>query len=40
MKKFFASAVLFAAALFTANAQQLQTGDTFEYTNSEGVVKT
>ena len=40
MKKFFASAVLFAAALFTVNAQQLQTGDTFEYTNSEGVVKT
>ena len=40
MKKFFASAVLFAAALFTANAQQLQTGDTFEFTNAEGVVKT
>ena len=40
MKKFFTSVVLFATAMFAANAQQLQTGDTFEYTNSEGVVKT
>ena len=40
MKKFFTSAVLLAAALFTANAQQLQTGDQFTYTNAEGVEKT
>ena len=40
MKKFFTSAVLLAAALFTANAQQLQTGDTFTYTNADGVEKT
>jgi hypothetical protein len=40
MKKFFTSAVLLAAALFTANAQQLQTGDTFTYTDIDGVEKT
>ena len=40
MKKFFTSAVLLAAALFTANAQQLQTGDSFEFTNADGVTKT
>ena len=40
MKKFFTSVVLFATAMFAANAQQLQTGDSFEYTNTEGVTKT
>ena len=40
MKKFFTSVVLFATAMFAANAQQLQTGDTFEFTNTEGVTKT
>ena len=39
MKKFFTSVVLFATAMFAANAQQLQTGDTFEYTNADGVTK-
>ena len=40
MKKILTSVVLFAAGLFAANAQQLQTGDTFTYTNADGVVKT
>lgn len=40
MKKFFTSVVLFATAMFAANAQQLQTGDTFTYTNADGVEKT
>ena len=40
MKKFLTSVVLFAAGLFAVNAQQLQTGDTFTYTNADGVVKT
>ena len=40
MKKFFTSVVLLAAALFTANAQQLKTGDSFEFTNADGVTKT
>ena len=37
MKKFFTSVVLFATAMFAANAQQLQTGDTFTFTNADGV---
>ena len=40
MKKILTSVVLFAAGLFAANAQQLKTGDTFEYTNADGVLKT
>ena len=40
MKKILTSVVLFAAGLFAANAQQLQTGDTFTYTNADGVEKT
>ena len=40
MKKILTSVVLFAAGLFAVNAQQLKTGDTFEYTNADGVVKT
>ena len=40
MKKILTSVVLFASGLFAANAQQLQTGDTFTYTNADGVVKT
>ena len=40
MKKFLTSVVLFAAGLFAVNAQQLKTGDTFEYTNADGVLKT
>lgn len=40
MKKFFTSVVLFAAAALTINAQQLTTGDSFEYTNTNGVTKT
>ena len=40
MKKFFTSVVLFATALLTANAQQLQTGDSFTYTTADGVEKT
>lgn len=40
MKKILTSVVLFAAGLFAVNAQQqLQTGDTFEYTNTDGVTK-
>ena len=40
MKKILTSVVLFAAGLFAVNAQQLKTGDTFEYTNADGVLKT
>lgn len=41
MKKFFTSVVLFAAAALTINAQQqLTTGDSFEYTNENGITKT
>lgn len=40
MKKILTSVVLFAAGLFAVNAQQLKTGDTFEYTNADGVSKT
>jgi len=42
MKKILTSVVLFAAGLFAASAQQTQltTGDTFTYTNADGVEKT
>ncbi len=42
MKKLLTSVVLFAAGLFAASAQQTQltTGDTFTYTNADGVEKT
>ncbi len=41
MKKILTSVVLFAAGLFAASAQQTQltTGDTFTYTNADGVEK-
>ncbi|MBE6291083.1 MAG: hypothetical protein E7091_01505 [Bacteroidales bacterium] len=41
MKKLFTGIMLFAAGLLAANAQQAQlaTGDTFEYTNADGVLK-
>ena len=40
MKKILTSVVLFAAGLFVANAQQLKTGDSFTYTNADGIEKT